>query len=339
MQFTTIMYWSMSSRFMPGVRELENRTETELEELARDKLEEPSDKTGNYDLVYNKNVNESEKGKGAVYQIDPDRSSDWYENEYEDQLGAVDVDRELDINQIKINLITGETEIRKSNGEITNYNLISSYEGVTTLTRNFGEYLFALRYFKQGENEGELKGTILSERNQNVTEMNSKLVPEIRMIDQLYHQTQEKLWKTKSSEEVRMTAQNFTEEDARKELKLLDRAFENLKDSSVNSLLEFENKGVATVDRQDHPFTKPSTKNGSRGNEAARKFATRFNSLYNGNIVDYGLEVTIGDVSGEVRIKEDLEDEKIQVIGDLVSGSRRLGKEEIEDIVEERFRK
>lgn len=75
--------------------------------------------------------------------------------------------------------------------------------------------------------------------------------------------------------------QSYGEADARRDLKILDHAFENLKDSTVKSLVEFEEKKEARIDCQDHPFNDMNGKstNGVKGRDAAHRIAHKFNRL------------------------------------------------------------
>lgn len=139
-------------------------------------------------------------------------------------------------------------------------------------------------------------------------------------------------------DDIRMTPSEYTTADARSNIRILDNAFNRLKDQHINSLLGFETAGEASISKNEHPFNKRSK--GSRGVQAGRKFSDFFNSLYNAEIIDYNLKVEGHEEDNAViSIRQDVTSGSIKAIGDFFDRDQgTLKQEEVEMVVDQRFR-
>ncbi|PSH02520.1 MAG: hypothetical protein BRC26_00125, partial [Nanohaloarchaea archaeon QH_8_44_6] len=120
----------------------------ELEELA-DRLEgEEVDEVEGFDLVYSKDRRGSSQGRGSTYRLQ-ETGTDWYEDE---NLEKIEVEGlEIDIQEVRMNSVTGETVLIDSDGNESRYDIRSSFEGSTTFTQEVGRNTYVFRYDKNDE--------------------------------------------------------------------------------------------------------------------------------------------------------------------------------------------
>lgn len=182
--------------------------------------------------------------------------------------------------------------------------------------------------YLQVDMDGWCKFGEAEERGQGNTTMT-----DIETIDEIYRNLTSI---PEDSEEKRTVPVNYSRADARKEIRILDNAFSRLSDNSVNSLVEFESKKSATVDKDEHPFSSGKDPNGIRGRAAAKMFGEVFSSLYQAQIIDYKVDCPKITPSPSIELNsESLED--IRTISDFKEEGK-LTQEEIEQIVNSRFK-
>lgn len=171
-------------------RELEG--EMGLKELAQE-LEPGHEKVQNFDIVYGKDPAETAEINGSVYRPQG-TGSEWYD---EDEIDPVEIpDLEIDVEQVKLNAVTGETVLVNSSGGETRYDVFSSFEGTTTFTQEVGRSTFVFRYDKH---EGEVNAAEIG-GNETVEWANDELKKKVRLVDRMYHEARENLWKRKSKD-------------------------------------------------------------------------------------------------------------------------------------------
>ena len=215
-----------------STRELEG--ELELEELAEE-LEPGEEPVENFDLVYRKDMRKTSANQGSVYTPEG-TGSDWYD---EDEISEIEIqDVEIDVEQVKLNAVTGETVLVDSDGEETRYDVFSSFEGTTTFTQQVGENTYVFRYEKGDvEEEGKVRATEIGRSHEPVEWGGDELRKRVQLVDRIYHEARRNLW------------QNRKEED---EINAENSKFEQLKPvyNAVNNRIEQD--GRAVINEKTH---------------------------------------------------------------------------------------
>lgn len=177
-----------------STQELEG--ELELEELA-EKLEPGQEEVENYDLVYGKDPAKSSDINGSVYRPQG-TGSNWYDDE---DMEEVRIDGfEIDVEQVKLNAVTGETVLVDSDGEETRYDIFSSFEGTTTFTQKVGRNRYVFRYEKKLDGEDKVRAMEIGRGDEAVEWGSDDLKKRVRLVDELYHESRRNLWQSKKQE-------------------------------------------------------------------------------------------------------------------------------------------
>lgn len=323
------------------VRELEEGETRQLKKIVKDRLEE-AEVREEYDIGYERNRNRTAENPGTFYE--PREKSSYYDGPDPE----IKLDIETEIENFYANVNTGDIMVKDSEGNTRKYRLLMSCDEGMLLKGEIGysdREVAEIKYRREEDGnmlKVKLEGQWRNYGKKPVGEAKPGSVRQhIEAIDSIYRQLDEAR-KASESEEQGMLLGNYADADARTDLKLLDQALGNLKDNSVNSITEFERKGEARVDKQDHPFNtgKGNSTNGAKGGDAARRIAYKFAMLNRSNIIDYKVRVGNGHPSADIEISEDTEQPSIQTVSGFTAGdSGKLDQETIEDIVEERFEK
>ncbi|AOV95114.1 hypothetical protein AQV86_04285 [Nanohaloarchaea archaeon SG9] len=234
----------------------------ELEELA-DRLEgEEIDEVEGFDLVYSKDRRESSESHGSTYRLQ-ETGTDWYEDE---NLEKIEVEGlEIDIQEVRMNSVTGETVLIDSDGKESRYDIRSSFEGSTTFTQEVGRNTYVFRYDKNDEDVraievgGEMEPSYWG---------SSDLEKRAELMDKLYHETREQLWKEKTTEEDIET-----------------------KDSKFEKLRPYYNAVTSRIDQDGRAIIKENTHIGSaRGGHIKRNFKKAVKRAPNDSLDNYTIE-------------------------------------------------
>lgn len=176
----------------------------ELEELAGRLEGEKMDAVQGFDLVYSKDRRKSSQEQGSTYKLQ-ESGSEWYDDE---ALEEIQVEGpEIDIQEIKMNAVTGETVLVDSSGQETRYDIFSSFEGTTTFTQEVGRNMYIFRYDKQ---EDEVKAVEAGGEMEPSRWGNTELKNRVELIDNMYHKARERLWERKEQgQEIKHKNSNF----------------------------------------------------------------------------------------------------------------------------------
>lgn len=314
------------------VLKAEETRENDLKALASQALEEAEIKT-EYDIGYEKDFQKSKNQSGTFYQ--PTETSPYYDGPKPE----IHTPIETSIEEFYASL-NGDFRLVDKNREAMNYKLIISCDEGMLLKGEIGygeKEITDFRYRKDGENPNTLQihldGRWVNYGEAEEIGQGNETMKRIEFMDSVLRQLNQA--QNSKSEEDGVRLQNYTQADARTDLRLLDRAFNNLKDSTVNSLTEFETKSVARIDKHEHPFSKEDW-NGAKGGHAAQRIAYKFSKLRKTNIVDYNVSVAGGHPSADIEIDGSL-DELDRTISDFVDNNEDLTQDTLEEIVEQRF--
>jgi hypothetical protein len=176
----------------------------ELEELA-DRLEgEEMEEVQGFDLVYSKDRRKSSQEQGSTYRLQ-ESGSEWYDDE---ALEEIQVEGpEIDIQEVKMNAVTGETVLVDSSGQETRYDIFSSFEGTTTFTQEVGRNKYVFRYEKE---EDEVKAVEAGGDMEPSCWGNEELKNRVELIDNMYHKARERLWeRNEPDEKINYKNSNF----------------------------------------------------------------------------------------------------------------------------------
>lgn len=173
----------------------------ELEELA-EKLEgQQRDDVDSFDLIYSKDGRKSSQMPGSFYTLE-EAASDWYDGT---ELDGVEIeDFELDIQQVKMNVVTGETVLVDSSGNETRYDIASTYEGTTTFTQQVGNNDYVLRYEnnEDGEQEDTVRATEIGGDMEPSEWGNEDLKKRTKLMAQMYKESRNTLWNSQKDDET-----------------------------------------------------------------------------------------------------------------------------------------
>jgi len=205
----------------------------ELEEVAEQLEGRETSGSEGFDLIYDKDGRASNSREGSVYSL-KESGSDWYK---EDELDNIEIGGlEIDVQQIKMNAVTGETVLVDSSGDETRYDIFSSYEGTTTFTQEVGRNEYVFRYNKQTD---EVKAIEIG-GDMSASEWGSeKLQKRAELMDKIYHETRKSLWHKKASED-RIETKNSN--------------FDQLKPvyNKVRNDMEKSEQDRAVIEKSDH---------------------------------------------------------------------------------------
>jgi hypothetical protein len=294
---------------------------------------ESTDFEREYDIGFTRS-SKTKNHSGTYFSAD--EISPYYDGSKEN----IDVDMETNIENFYANL-NGEFRIIDEEERARTYKIIMSCEEGIILKGEIGfddREVAEIQYKKeedgnrlQVKRDGRLENYGKRERGAG---KDGSVRQHVELIESVYR----KLIRPQLSEPEKdgLRLRSYSEADARRDLKLLDKAFRNLKDSTVNSLFEFEEEKEVRIDCQDHPFNNMNGKstNGVKGGDAAQRIAYKFTRLNQTNIIDYNISVGGGHPSADIEIVEELDD-SIKTISDYNVDS--LDQETREQIVEERF--
>lgn len=205
----------------------------ELEELAEKLEEEDQQESDSYDLIYRKDSNQSSQIPGSVYTVE-EAASDWYDGE---ELGQVQVDDlEIDIRELRMNAVTGETELIDSSGNSTRYNIFSSFEGTTTFTQEVGQNEYVFRYDKE---EDEVRATEVGGGREASEWGNEELKKRTQLMEKVFNDTREQLWREEPTEE---------------DIRAKDSNFDQLRPvyNEIKGRIDESEQDVANIERYDH---------------------------------------------------------------------------------------
>lgn len=213
-----------------STRELEGGLE--LEELA-DRLDgESQEEVQSFDLVYSKDRRESSDGRGSTYELE-ETGTEWYDEEALEEVEIPGL--EINIQQVKMNAVTGETVLVDSEGQETRYDIRSSFEGSTTFTQEVGRNTYVFRYDKQ---EDEVKAVEVGGDMDPSRWGNPELRKRAELIDQMYHETRKILWENVASDNDKVKAK--------------DSDFGNLRPYYNAVINKIEEEGRAKIDKYTH---------------------------------------------------------------------------------------
>lgn len=242
-------------------RELEGNLE--LEELAGRLEGENHEEVQSFDLVYSKDRRKSSSSQGSTYTLQ-ETGTEWYDDEALEEIEVEGL--EVDIQQVKMNAVTGETVLVDSDGEETRYDIRSSYEGSTTFTQEVGRNTYVFRYDKQ---EDEVKAVEVGGEMEPSQWGSPDLEKKAELMDNLYHETRERLWQEKASEQEEIEAENSK--------------FERLRPiyNAVNQKIHDEDRAV--INEQTHVGT-------SRGGDIKKDFKKAVRRAPNDGLDNYQIK-------------------------------------------------
>jgi hypothetical protein len=311
----------------------ENGQEAALRNITNYQLESTEFERG-YDIGFSRSS--KTKTQSGTY-FSSNEISPYYDGSEEN----INVDMETNIEEFYANL-NGEFRIVDEDDIVRTYKLVMSCDEGIILKGETGfdeREVAEIRYKKEEDGnilqvnrDGQLENYGKRERG---TGKDGSVRQHVEFIESVYRQLIEPQLSELETDGLRL--QSYSQADARKDLKLLDRAFKNLKDSTVNSLVEFEEKQEARIDCQDHPFNNMdgNSTNGVKGGHAAQRIAHKFTRLNQTGVINYNVRVGGGHPSADVEIREELDD-SFRTISDF-EGASILNRENREQIVEERF--
>lgn len=311
----------------------ENGQEKALRNITSHKIK-TSEFRGEYDIGFSRN-SKTRLHSGTYFS--PEEISPYYSG-MEEELG---IEMETEIEEFYASL-NGEFRIVDSEGEARKYKLVMSCEDGIILK---GEIGYNERETAEIRYERKPDGNELQIMRNGRVENYGKLAKgegkegSVRQHVEFIESVYRKLIKPEISEPERngIKIQNYSEAEARQDLKLLDKAFRNLRDSTVETLTDFEDKEEARVNCQDHPFNtlRNTSTEGAKGRDAAKKMISKFTKLNQTGIIDYKVRLGGGYPSADIEIKEDLS-ESIRTVSDYECSSD-LDQNTREKIVEDRF--
>lgn len=174
----------------------------ELEELAEELEGRKDGQSEGFDLIYRKDGEESSNIQGSVYTLED--ASDWYDGEELDEVSLEDM--EINIQEVKMNAVSGETVLVDSEGNKTRYDILSSFEGTTTFTQEVGRNEYVFRYDSQ---QDEVRAAEIGGEREPSQWSNPDLEKKAKLMDHLYHETRERLWQNTSEDEIRNKNSKF----------------------------------------------------------------------------------------------------------------------------------
>lgn len=175
----------------------------ELEELA-EKLEgKQHDDVDSFDLIYSKDGRKSSQMQGSFYTLE-EAASDWYDGS---EIDGVEIeDFELDIQQVKMNAVTGETVLVDSSGKETRYDIESTYEGSTTFTQQVGNNGYAFRYDSR---EDTVRAIEIGGEMEPSEWGNEELKKRTQLMAEMYKESRNTLWNSQKEEKLNTENSNF----------------------------------------------------------------------------------------------------------------------------------
>lgn len=175
----------------------------ELEELA-EKLEgQQHDEVDSFDLIYSKDGRKSSQMPGSFYTLE-EAASDWYDGS---EIEGVEInDFELNIQEVKMNAVTGETVLVDSSGNETRYDIASTYEGTTTFTQQVGNNQYVFRYDSQ---EDTVRATEIGGNMAPSEWGNDELKKRTQLMAELYKESRNTLWNSQKDESINTEDSNF----------------------------------------------------------------------------------------------------------------------------------
>ncbi|MFB6115103.1 MAG: hypothetical protein ABEK04_02340 [Candidatus Nanohalobium sp.] len=168
----------------------------ELEELAEKLEEDNHEEVDSFDLIYSKDGRKSSQMPGSFYTLE-EAASDWYDDS---EIDGVEIDSfELDIQQVKMNAVTGETVLVDSSGNETRYDIASTYEGTTTFTQELGNNKYVFRYDSE---EDAVRATEIGGDMEPSEWGNEELKKRTQLMAELYRESRNTLWNSQKGEET-----------------------------------------------------------------------------------------------------------------------------------------
>jgi len=251
----------MSNLLSPEHSKRELEGNLGLEELA-DRLEdEELDEVEGFDLVYSKDRRKSSQEPGSTYTLQ-ETGTEWYEGEDIEEIQIEDL--EIDIQEVRMNAVTGETVLVDSEGDTDRYDIKSSYEGSTTFTQEVGRNTYVFRYDKQ---DNQVRAVEVGGDMEPSQWGSPDLEKRAELIDHLYHETREQLWQGKEENEIRTKDSNF------EQLRPIYNA--------INQKIEDEDRAV--INRKTHVGT-------SRGGDIKKDFKKAVRRAPNDNLDNYKIK-------------------------------------------------
>lgn len=180
----------------------------ELEELAEKLEEDQQEEVDSFDLIYSKDGRRSSSMQGSFYTLE-EAASDWYEGS---EIEGVEIeDFELDIQQVKMNAVTGETVLVDSSGNETRYDIASTYEGTTTFTQQVGNNEYVFRYENNGDTiaEDTVRAIEIGGDMEPSEWGNEDLKKKTQLMAELYKQSRNSLWNSQRDESINTEDSNF----------------------------------------------------------------------------------------------------------------------------------
>ena len=175
----------------------------ELEELAEKLDEQQQEEVDGFDLIYSKDGRKSSDMQGSFYTLE-EAASDWYEDS---ELDGVEIEGfELDIQQVKMNAVTGETLLIDSDGNEERYDIESTFEGSTTFTQEVGNNSYVFRYDSQDDTVRAIEiGGDMDPSEWG----NEDLKKRTKLMAELYKESRNSLWNSQKDEEINTENSNF----------------------------------------------------------------------------------------------------------------------------------
>lgn len=224
---------SVSTLLSPEQSKRELDGSLELEELAEKLEEQDQEESESYDLIYKKEGNQSSQIPGSVYTVE-EAASDWYDGE---ELGEIHVeDLEIDIRELRMNAVTGETELVDSSGNSTKYNIFSSFEGTTTFTQEVGQNEYVFRYDKEKD---EVRATEVGGGRDASEWGNEELEKRTKLMEKVFNDAREQLWREEANEQ---------------DIRAKDSNFDQLRPvyNEIRARIDESEQDVADIERYDH---------------------------------------------------------------------------------------
>lgn len=299
-----------------------------LEKLVKENLDE-SQVVEDYEFSYTKNTSKTRRREGTYFELES--------SSLENIPTEIGVPIESEIEHFYANNDLGAFRIERNDGEQRDYQLVMSSDDSIVLKGEvgFGEREMKNMIYHRGDvnhlqvkMDGWCKFGEADKEGQGNTKMT-----DIETIDEIYRNIASV---SEGTEEKRTLPANYSNVDARKDIRILDEAFSRLSDNSVNSLVEFESKKSAAIDKDEHPFSSGKDPDGIRGRAAAKMYVDIFSNLHQAQIIDYKVNPPKAGASTSIEIdSESLEG--LRSINDL-KDQGCLSQEEIEEIVNSRFK-
>jgi len=166
-----------------------------LEELAEE-LEGKGNEEISPDLAYKKHRGLSKGQEGCVYVLNEVRS-EWYD---ETELESVEIDQfELNIQEIKINAVTGQATLVNSSSNEIEYEVYDTSKESITFTKQVGKSDFVFRYDRES---GEVRAAEIGGSGHISEWRNPELKKQVKLIDSVYQEASKNLWQNEKSKGV-----------------------------------------------------------------------------------------------------------------------------------------